>query len=139
MRRPAHYKTKQREAILKYIASLQGSPVTVNQMAEYFHGQNAPIGTATIYRHLDHLVQEGRVKKHLIDGLPCACFEYIDTGDARHMNYHFKCDACGQLFHAQCEVIDELKHHIGDTHNFELDAGKTIFYGKCGACITKSS
>ncbi len=137
MGRPTYYKTRQREAIFEYIISQKGNHVTVNQIAEFFRTQNTSMGITTIYRHLDNLVREGQVKKYLLDGITGACFQYIDRDNTSHTQYHLKCEGCGELFHTQCNVIDELAHHMGDSHNFELNTGKTIFYGKCGNCSIK--
>lgn len=137
MKRQSHYKTKQQALILDYLSSLKGKHVTVNQISEHFKLQNTPIGTATIYRHLEKLVDEGQVKKYLVDGIIGACFQYVDSNETEYIEYHFKCDKCGKLFHQQCRVIDELENHISDTHNFQINASKTIFYGTCTQCASR--
>uniref|UniRef100_UPI003FA4903D transcriptional repressor n=1 Tax=Anaerosporobacter sp. TaxID=1872529 RepID=UPI003FA4903D len=57
VKRKTIYTTKQGEAVLEYIASLDGVHATVEQIAEYFENQNAGIGLTTIYRNLDKLVK----------------------------------------------------------------------------------
>ena len=137
MKRPEHYKTKQKEMILSYIESIEGEHVTVNHIASYFKLQNIPIGTTTIYRYLERLTKEGLVKKYVIDGMNGAQFEFMDRERETHSQYHFKCESCGELFHGECDFFEKFKEHMGESHHFELDASKTVFYGKCESCTLK--
>ena len=61
------YKTKQREALFTYFASIPGQHFTVNDVCAYFHAQGYPIGMTTVYRQLDRMVDEGLVNKYIID------------------------------------------------------------------------
>lgn len=134
MRRPAQYRTKQRDLIVAYLSSLEGRHTTAGQMMAHFRARGIPVGTATLYRHLEALAQDGRVKKYLMDDSAGACYEYLGNSEAARRPYHFKCERCGALFHMQCDILDALERHIGDEHRFELDAGKTVFYGRCENC-----
>lgn len=134
MTQTANYKTKQRQAILDCIASLRGTHVTVSQIAEYLHEKNNPVGVTTIYRHLDKLVQEGKVKKYTIDNTTSACFAYIDKHKSCNRHFHLKCESCGKLIHLDCDFLPQLEQHIFDHHKFKINPNKTVFYGTCKAC-----
>ena len=64
------YKTKQRDTILKYMTDHKDSHVTVNGISDYLTGQGTHVGTATIYRHLERLVEQGLVRKYTLRGKP---------------------------------------------------------------------
>ena len=81
------YKTKQGEELLAYLKSMPGRHRTVAEIRAYFARQGRSIGTATIYRHLERLVEQGLVDKYTIDANSPACFAY--TG---HQNR----EQCGQ-------------------------------------------
>ena len=134
MNRPAKYKTGQRDAILSYLASLGGGHVTAGQIAEHFRRQGSAIGVATIYRCLDMLVDGGVVRRYAAEGVPGACFQYADTREDCHEHFHLKCDGCGELLHLQCELLEDISRHIGDEHDFRVDAMKTVVHGQCAKC-----
>lgn len=135
MKRPYNYNTKQREAILAHIASLKGAHVTVNQIVQHFEDGNFSIGQTTIYRHLERLVQEGAVKKYLLDGIIGACYQYIEREDDNwNEHYHLKCGECGELLHVRCDYVDGITSHIAENHDFQVDTNRTIFYGRCSNC-----
>ena len=134
--RPSSYNTKQGEAVLSYIASLQGKHVTVEQIAAHFEKEEINIGVTTIYRHLDKLVAGGEVRKYIIDGVAGACYQYAaDEPEPDRDHFHLKCESCGQLFHLQCDMLDELARHVAQEHDFQINPMKTVFYGKCEACL----
>jgi Fur family ferric uptake transcriptional regulator len=152
VKRPTGYSTKQSQAILAYIASLGGSHVTVGQIAGHFENIGFPIGLTTVYRHLDKLVRSGRARRYAVEGISGSCYqyEYVDEydggGDTRARvreegagHFHLKCEGCGTLLHLRCDVLSGLPKHVYEEHAFRIDAGKTVFYGKCADCLGKDA
>lgn len=137
MKRTVSYNTKQREAVLLYLASVPGAHVSVNQIAKHLSDQGISVGVTTIYRHLDKLVEEGVAKKYILDGTKAACYQYVANGDAVPEYYHLKCENCGDLIHVECDYISALGQHFFDSHHFAIDPKKTIFYGQCSSCMQK--
>ena len=130
----SQYKTKQREALLRYLMTVPGEHVTAADVCAHFRGQGAAIGTATVYRHLENLVDEGLVSKYVIDGASPACFEYIGGGCGDEPCFHCKCMRCGTLIHLHCGELAGLGQHIAAEHGFTIDPMRTVFYGVCDAC-----
>lgn len=129
----SQYKTKQREALLSYLMSLPGEHVTAADVCAHFRDEGASIGTATVYRHLENLVDEGLVSKYIIDGSSPACFEY--TGSCRdEVCFHCKCEKCGALIHLHCDELAGIGAHIAAHHGFTINPMRTVFYGLCDAC-----
>ena len=97
------------------------------------------IGTATVYRHLESMVDEGLIKKYIIDGNSPACFEYVDPGshEEGEVCFHCKCEVCGKLIHLHCEELEAIQTHILDEHSFRVDPIRTVFYGVCENCISR--
>ena len=129
------YRTKQGDILLELLKQRQGSHITVNEVCECLRAQGTPIGTATIYRHLETLVSDGLVNKYNIDNNSPACFEYIggeNCGD--EVCFHYKCEKCGKLVHLHCEEFKELCGHLDKHHGFLLDPMRTVFYGICEEC-----
>ena len=134
MKRPDNYHTKQREAILSYIASLGGGHVTAARIVGHFRGQGVSVSRPTVYRHLEKLTRSGRLRKYTTDGVSGACYQQADGGERCQIHLHLKCEGCGELQHIECEAFGKIRRHVFDEHTFAIDAMKTVLYGKCGHC-----
>ena len=132
----AKYKTKQRELLLDYFATVPGVHVTAADVCGYFQSRGAEIGKSTVYRHLESLVDEGIIKKYIIDGNSPACFEYVEPGNpgGGEICFHCKCEKCGKPFHLYCNTLNALQAHLAAEHRFELDPVRTVLYGLCENC-----
>lgn len=129
------YKTKQKDTILNYMTEHKDFHVTVNTLSDYLDEQGTPVGTATIYRHLEKLVEQGLVRKYTVDSGTGACFQYVPPDKKCHEHYHLKCEKCGCLIHLECSFMKELSEHIFSDHGFEIDPLRTVFYGVCRDCL----
>ena len=133
----APYKTRQTTELLTFLKSVPGTHVTVNDICLHFQEKGITIGTTTIYRQLERMVQNGLVAKYTIDGTSSACFEYIGEDSSSHPkndSYHCKCEKWGKLIHLSCSEVAGLKQHMLEHHGFEMDALRTVFYGICENC-----
>ena len=137
MDRPLHYKTKQRGAIYDYIVSLNGAHVTAAQITSHFKTEGVPVSRTTVYRHLNELTESGKIRRLFTDDTSGACYQNMEDRKDCHIHFHLKCENCGQLLHLECEALNEIQEHVRDEHDFEVNALKTILYGKCNNCINK--
>ena len=129
------YKTKQREYILAFLQNSAGRHITVAELVRHLQDNETPVGTATVYRTLEQLVEEGIVRKYVLDGKSSACYQFL-SGEphACTEHFHLKCLSCGTLFHVQCTFLDEMQAHIAAHHHFQIDHTKTVLYGYCEQC-----
>ena len=135
MKRRETYNTKQREAILTYIKSLEGAHVTAAQIAEHFEKESISVGRVTIYRHLEKLMVRGKLRRYTTDGTSGFCYQYIDDRVDCLNHMHLKCEGCGELLHMECDKLDEINNHVLYEHAFRIDTLKTVLYGKCKGCL----
>lgn len=135
----AQYQTKQRDELLTYLESMSGQHITVNRICEYFKARGKSIGTTTVYRHLEKMVDQGIVTKYVIDAGSPACFEFVGTASHHEdgVCYHCKCEICGKLVHMHCDELPQLQRHIRDHHGFTINPMRTVFYGVCDSCSAK--
>lgn len=133
------YKSKNYEEVLSYLQTMPGKHFTVNDLHSHFLESGSSIGTTTIYRQLERMVDEGLVKKYTLEQNKSACFEYLDQEetDNSHCAYHCICECCGSLIHLHCEEIEELQKHLFAQHHFRINSGRTVFYGLCENCLKK--
>ena len=136
MQQRSKYKTKQRETLLDYLASVSGEHVTAADICEHFSAAGTAIGKATVYRQLESLVDEGLLNKYVIDGTSPACFEYVAEENHAHGDvcFHCKCEKCGRLIHLHCDALAEIQSHLSADHSFQLNVHRTVFYGLCDRC-----
>lgn len=136
MVRTTQYKTKQKQEILSFLQSKAGEKVTVCDILRHFEQCGISVGTATVYRHLEQLVSNGTVKKLFVDGMPGACFEYMDSDDSTgNLPFFFlKCEHCGRLIRFECQELAHIRSHLSHDHGFSIDLARTILYGTCDQC-----
>ena len=103
------YKTKQREYILAFLQNSEGRHITVAELVRHLQDNATPVGTATVYRTLEQLVE----------------------------HFHLKCTCCGRLFHVSCDYLNQLGEHLLEHHGFVIDHTKTVLYGLCADCAAK--
>jgi len=131
------YNTKQRKEILSYLENKNGGHFTAAEVYDYFKENQITVGMTTVYRQLDQMVNEGLIKKYVIDESSSACFEYVGERLIRDNKccYHLKCEKCGKLIHLECEEITGFEQHITEHHGFRIDPMRTVFYGLCAECV----
>ena len=138
MKRPEKYSTRQRSAVLEYVASLNGEETTAAKVTSHFCGADVAISRATVYRHLEDLVKMGRLRKYDMPGGAGACYEYLGEEPGKCESFRFKCEGCGELLKFSCDSLREIKRHIFDNHDFSVDVMKTVISGKCRSCAHAS-
>ncbi len=134
MNQSSGYKTKQRQAILDYLMDNRDEHVTAASISEHLEQNGSRVGTTTIYRHLDKLLEQGLVRKYTVDGTTSACFQFAGKGENCREHFHLKCEKCGKLIHLSCSRVDTLCSHICEEHGFDIDYFRTVFYGVCKEC-----
>ncbi len=137
MKQDSGYKTKQKEKILDYLIRNKEKHTNVQEIITFLTAEGNPIGTATIYRQLDKLVDCGMVRRYNFDGKTGACYQYIENKEECHEHFHLKCTVCGKLIHLNCDRLSNINRHIFEKHGFQVDPSQTVFYGKCSECLSK--
>ncbi|MGN1098665.1 MAG: Fur family transcriptional regulator, partial [Clostridia bacterium] len=106
--------------------------VSAGDIAAHLRSVESSVGTATVYRQLDKMVEAGLVRKYSLDG--GACYQYVGGGQGCREHFHLKCLKCGALIHVDCEFLSGLAPHILEHHGFEVDNSRTVMYGICREC-----
>lgn len=137
MKNDSGYKTRQKEKILDYLVRNKEKHTNVQEISAFLTAEGTPVGTATIYRQLDKLIDSGTVRRYNFDGKTGACYQYIENDSDCHEHFHLKCTVCGKLIHLNCERLSGIDRHIFEHHGFQIDPSQTVFYGKCSDCAEK--
>ena len=123
------YKTKHKEELILFLQNNSDRHLTISDISDAL--PNIPL--ATLYRLIDNLLENGKVRKFIIDINQGACYQYVDD-NACHDHFHFICQKCGKLYHLDCDEINLLLKHLEKDHGFALDLSKVNLYGLCKDC-----
>lgn len=127
------YNTKQKEIILNFLKENNDKDLTIEEIVYSLKANNLNVGETTVYRYIEILVQEGKVKKYLFENKSRASYQYIENKKCDE-HFHLKCTKCSKLIHLDCREFELIKNHILKEHNFEICNSKTILYGLCENC-----
>ena len=133
------YKTVQRKAIIDCLSHARGH-MTAAAVHAALSESGHTVSSATVYRPLEKLIDEGVAMKSTPVGEKSACFEIIDRDacEAPHC-YHMKCLFCGRLIHLDCDEVERLCAHMLDKHGFRIDMTSTVLFGTCKECSAQSA
>ncbi len=117
--------TRQRRAIRNALEQA-GRPLSTHEVLLLAQPDSPSLGTATVYRTLKALVEEGWLA---VVEVPGEAPRYERAGKGHH--HHFHCRGCGRLFELE-GCPDGLKHLT--PNGFSLEAHEVVLYGRCTVC-----
>ncbi len=119
--------SRQREQIYEALANN-----VVHPSAEYIYDilkqANSNISLATVYRNLNKMALNGRIKK--IRGLEDRA--HFDHNTFEH--YHFICRKCGRIYDIPCEIAPEIISKTEKSTGFKIESHDIVFSGICREC-----
>ena len=63
-------------------------------------------------------------------------YQYLEKCDKLN-HFYLKCEKCSDIFHVDCDCVNELSGHILNKHNFKTNGENIIINGICVNCIKK--
>lgn len=138
MAKKGEYQTRQKACLLDYLESNADRHVTAGELIRALDALGTPLSVSTVYRQLERLEFEGLVRRYTIDDRGSACWQYSGGTQSCHTHFHLKCTRCSRLFHLDCAHLNEIAAHVAEDHGFQIDPGRTVFYGICADCQAKS-
>ena len=129
----SHRNTRQKALILKTLSESKNH-LTAEEIIDILKNNEEKVGRATVYRYLKELEESGRVRKYSLGEKGCACYQFVGDGSECHEHYHLMCEGCGKLEHIESDVIKSFSESALKKFGFEIDKGRTIFYGICKNC-----
>ena len=123
-----------RRKILEYLKNSNDHTVTAADVDEYLKKHDSEVNITTIYRYLDKLAKDGTVIKYVAEKGCQAAYQYVEPGRGCEQHLHLKCVKCGKIIHLECHFMEEISHHIEESHGFTLQCKNSILYGVCKEC-----
>lgn len=131
------YKTRQRQIIENCLKENSGKHLTVDDIIDILKAENSEVGRTTVYRTLEKLAAENKVRRYTSGSRDSSCYQYVDSSVCCE-HFHLKCVCCGRLLHLNCEHMRQINEHILKEHGFFVDTTKTVLYGECEECRRKN-
>ena len=116
--------TQQRKAIYQTLAG-SGRPLSVSEIFELAKNRVKGLGIATVYRSLNALEHEGRIRQ--VD-LPGQSSRWELPG--RH-HHHFLCRSCDKLFEIHACPVD-IRNLV--PKGYRLEEHDILLHGQCDIC-----
>ncbi len=119
--------TIQRELVLNAVRSLKNH-ATAEEIFHMIKQAHPSIGRGTVYRNLNILAEEGKIRKVEVIGGP----DRFDHICEKH--FHVRCIKCGRLFDIELESVPELKPKTKDSGDMQFLDYDIMFKGICPDC-----
>jgi len=124
-----HPVTRQRDLVAQAVL-LSDEHLSVDEIQRALRQRGEPVGTATVYRTLDVLVESGLVRAHDFgEG-----FRRYEPMPAQAHHEHLICERCGRVTEFQNERLERMLPIIADEHGFQHRRHRVEIYGVCREC-----
>ncbi len=121
--------TRQRDLVAQVIF-LSEEHLSVDEILRLLKEQGEAVGTATVYRTLEVLVESGLVRAHDFgEG-----FRRYEAMPAQTHHEHLICDRCGRVVEFQNERLERMLPIIADEHGYQHQRHRVEIYGVCADC-----
>ncbi|HEX3273220.1 MAG TPA: Fur family transcriptional regulator [Gemmatimonadales bacterium] len=121
--------TRQRDLVAQAVFLAEDHP-SVDAILRAVKAGGEHVGTATVYRTLDVLVESGLVRAHDF-GEGFKRYEPV-PGQTHHE--HLICEQCGRVVEFQNEPLERMLPIIADEHGFQHRRHRVEIYGVCREC-----
>ena len=121
--------TSQRDLVAQIVFGAAGH-LSVDQLQRLLRDAGHRVGTATIYRSLDVLVQSGLVRSHDFgEG-----FKRYEATRGDGGQGHLICSRCGRVTEFSTERFARIPPIVADEHDFQYARHRIEIHGVCAAC-----
>jgi len=121
--------TRQRDLVAQVVFLSQDHP-SVEAIRRALKERGEHVGTATVYRTLEVLIQSGLVRAHDFgEG-----FKRYESMAAQTDHEHLICERCGRVVEFQNDRLERMLPVIADEHAFQHQRHRVEIYGVCREC-----
>jgi Fur family ferric uptake transcriptional regulator len=121
--------TRQRDLVAQILFRSEDHP-SVEGIRRLLKERGEHVGTATVYRTLELLVESGLVRAHDFgEG-----FKRYEPMPAQAHHEHLICERCGRVLEFQNESLERMLPIIADEHRFQHLRHRLEIYGVCREC-----
>jgi Fur family transcriptional regulator, ferric uptake regulator len=124
--------TRQRDLIAQLVFLSEDHP-SVDAIIRRLRERGETVGTATVYRTLEVLVESRLVRAHDFgEG-----FKRYEPLSPQAHHEHLICERCGSVVEFQNERLERMLPTIADEHAFQHSRHRVEIYGVCRDCLRR--
>lgn len=123
--------TKQKQLILEMLKKEKNHP-TIADLYEKILEVDNTVGQATVYRNVNKLVEEGKIKRITTD-----CGYRYDCDCNPH--YHLVCKKCNSIIDIFDEKYIKMIKRLEEEYSVKIDNSTVVFEGICDKCLNKDA
>lgn len=128
------YNTRQKRELLSFLKERSMQHFSVDEVVFELRDRGEKIGRSTVYRYLELLAEQGKVRKYQgIQGV--TQYQHVEDISDCDGHFHMLCSRCGNLLHVDCGLMRSMADHLMNEHGFRLDPRETILVGLCRECL----
>ena len=121
--------TRQRDLVAQTVFQSEDH-LSVEAIIRRLKDQREAVGTATVYRTLELLVESGLVRAHDFgEG-----FKRYEPMPAQTHHEHLICERCGRVVEFQNVQLERMLPMIADEHAYQHQRHRVEIYGVCADC-----
>ncbi|MBA3495910.1 MAG: transcriptional repressor [Gemmatimonadota bacterium] len=124
--------TRQRDLVAQTVFLSDDHP-SVEGIRRALKERGEHVGTATVYRTLEVLVESGLVRaQDFGEG-----FKRYEPMPAQADHEHLICERCGRVVEFQNDRLERMLPIIADEHGFQHQRHRVEIYGVCRECLQR--
>lgn len=128
------YNTKQKKLVFELMKNNAPKQLSCDEITYILLQQGTPVGKTTVYRQLERLVTDGKLKKLSPHNSKSHLYQFIDEDMHCEEHMHLRCIRCGRYEHLSCDFMKSVYEHISQQHDFAISNSHTEIMGICGSC-----
>jgi len=130
----SEYHTEQKKILIEYMRANSHRALSAEEISEGLaRERGSALGRSTVYRLIHKMTEDGSVKKFVSADSRKATYQLVECEHC-DAHLHMKCTDCGQLFHMDEKISDELLRVISENNDFLVDESETVLLGRCSNC-----
>jgi len=127
------YNTRQKRDLLNFLKAHNLENFSVDEVVFRLQDEGMHIGRSTVYRYLENLAEQGKVRKYQ-NAQGMTQYQHVEDEGRCASHFHMMCKMCGSLLHVDCKLMQSLASHIAEEHGFAFDPRETVLVGVCAKC-----
>ena len=104
--------------------------LTAEEIARQVNAADPTVNISSVYRSLTLFEDLDLIRESHLGIDDAARWEIAHPDD----HFHLVCRLCGRVDHHAGELVDQIRSHLGDHHDFTADGVDLVVTGICSDC-----
>jgi len=128
------YRSKGSQIIEQFGKDHMDQSFSAGEIVSYVKESGLKLDTATIYRNLDRMSEDGLLLKYKPQDSDSVVYQYVGGHCSCDHHMHMRCRQCGKLIHLECEFASAFMRQVEEEYGFAIEPTITSLGGLCKEC-----